>query len=244
MAIDWQGLWAELNERQQKYLLAIYEVDQVIEREETARTDWDRPPASEWRWMEFSLADGTGWESRLRQKLLDQQLVDPGTGATFAALESRGYIECRHPMGKWGSLAMGFLDKPMLQVKLTARGRRLVRAVTGQKASVRLPAGALREWHWQAMARLYQAYLTGTPMREFGGSGKRIGYGTFRRLVEYGPRDRPTPLARTRYEGSDHNGYLELTPFGLAYYEREYQRYRELYPGVAAPLPVPRVDTA
>ena len=48
-------MWEELNQRQQEYMKAIYEVDQ--EQEEHERGAWNRGgrprPAREWRWMEY-----------------------------------------------------------------------------------------------------------------------------------------------------------------------------------------------
>ena len=46
--------WADLNERQQEYMQAVYETDQEQEADE--RGMWKRGgtprPAREWRWME------------------------------------------------------------------------------------------------------------------------------------------------------------------------------------------------
>jgi hypothetical protein len=89
--------WADLNERQQQYMQAIYETDQEQEADE--RGMWKRGgtprPASVWRWMEYGVFDGVG--STLYTKLYLRKLIDEGTGSTFNALESRGFITC-----KWG----------------------------------------------------------------------------------------------------------------------------------------------
>src|SRR5256885_2456123 len=88
--------WVDLNERQQHYLQAIYETDQEQEADE--RGMWKRGgrprPASVWRWMEYGVFDGVG--SMLYTKLYLRKLVDEGTGSTFNALESRGFIKCKY----------------------------------------------------------------------------------------------------------------------------------------------------
>ena len=76
---------------------------------------------------------------------------------------------------------------------------------------------------------------------------------TVRRLREYRLKgqDRPLidwvevacePYVRKRWSGD--NGYvttvrdvLRITPFGLQYYRENYQRYRQMYPGIDAPEP-------
>lgn len=50
------AIWLALNERQRAYLKALYDCDQAEEanrRERAARGDWDRTPASEWRWQMY-----------------------------------------------------------------------------------------------------------------------------------------------------------------------------------------------
>jgi hypothetical protein len=47
-------VWAKLNDRQRVYLRALYDCDQATEaerRERAARGQWNRMPASEWRWQ-------------------------------------------------------------------------------------------------------------------------------------------------------------------------------------------------
>ncbi len=90
--------WADLNERQQQYVQAIYDQDQENERHEKSQwTRGGRPrPAIEWRWMYYGIMPETGSDSPLRRRLKVADLVDPGTGATFQALEARGYILCQY----------------------------------------------------------------------------------------------------------------------------------------------------
>jgi hypothetical protein len=46
--------------------------------------------------MFYGIFPETGSDSPLRHRLKIADLVDPGTGATFEALEKRGYILCRY----------------------------------------------------------------------------------------------------------------------------------------------------
>ncbi len=84
--------WADLNERQQEYMKAIYEVDQLQEQYEKQRAARDRRsrPADEWRWLIY--ADTERGHTPLKQRIVDKKLNDPGTGSTFSALESRELI--------------------------------------------------------------------------------------------------------------------------------------------------------
>ncbi len=78
-----------VNQRQQQYMLTIFETDQEQEADE--RGMWQRGGkprlAREWRWMEYGVFDGVG--STLYTKLYLRTLIDEGTGSTFAALEKR-----------------------------------------------------------------------------------------------------------------------------------------------------------
>jgi hypothetical protein len=79
--------WADLNECQKQYLLAIYETDQEQEADE--RSMWKRGgtprPTSLWRWIEYGVFDGVG--STLYTKLYLRKLIDEGTGSTFNAFD-------------------------------------------------------------------------------------------------------------------------------------------------------------
>jgi hypothetical protein len=140
-------MWAELNERQRDYLRAIYDCDQTTEagrRERAARGFYDRTPASEWRWQMYGPAD-----SALYTTLRTAGLVDPGTGSTWQALEDRKLVQCRYVPDAFGV--------QLLEVQITALGRKAVRAATGEQRPKPLPKGQLRERQWAALARLYAA---------------------------------------------------------------------------------------
>lgn len=136
--------WDALNERQRHYLTAIYEVDQSQEEDQRvagAMGDWDRQPASEWRWIRYYSEHG---DTEV-QEAIGREHIDPGTGSTFAALEKRGLIE-----------TTGNVDQFNLKIKITKQGRAAVRAALGVKSNAK-PAGLLSEWTWKALKLAYEA---------------------------------------------------------------------------------------
>jgi hypothetical protein len=160
--------WDDLNERQQRCLNAIYAQDQENERYEK-QAGWEpgmrTRPAAEWRWMEYGIEPATGDDSPLRYRLRVAQLVDPGTGATFGALETRGYIECSYAPVVGGDL--------LVLIRITRRGRKLVRANLGEQRERPLPPGTLRPWHWKALGALWESRPDG--LRGTGGMAIRVG---------------------------------------------------------------------
>lgn len=226
--------WDDLNERQRTYLLTIYRHDQA--EEEAQRSGWSRGirarPADEWRWMYYGEYDYGS--SPLKRALLGTGMVDQGTGSTFESLRSRGLVLVRsfHEPYRGGEDAV--------HVRMTTTGRKLAREATAEVHEKKLPAGTLRAWHWRALAQLYRAgAITGD-----GWSGdyyavddeqhdwrNRTTWETLRRLLEY----KWGALCHEVHFIS--GGRYELTPYGRAYYEREWARYRELYPDVDAPEP-------
>ncbi len=234
------ALWEDLNERQRTYLQALYECDQASEaerRDRAARGYYDRTPASEWRWQMYG---PTAPPEPLYQALRRAGLVDPGTGATWQALQTRGLVltrTLREPLGDF------------LQVQITPLGRKLVRAATNQPRPKAPPKGQLRERQWAALARLYAAGDEGLSndfmlYGEYGSSFKGFDWTrTLLRLRDY----RPTPLMEQYHvwvrvkrgdsQSTEQQYRMRLSAFGRDYYEREWAHYRELYPNVEAPAP-------
>ena len=135
MATDWQGLWTELNERQRLFLKLLYERERA--REQTYRSrEYSRSPlrkGGEWRWVDH--------QGDLCDRLYhDHQLTDPGEGSTWKALDDRGYVERR-----WRDerVLLGWVT--ILSVRLTRRGRQLVREVLRREPPEPAPAN-LPEW--------------------------------------------------------------------------------------------------
>lgn len=232
-------VWAELNERQRDYLRTLYECDQAEEasrRERAARGHWDRTPARVWRWQMYGPAD-----SALYTRLRTAGLVDPGTGSTWTALENRRLVQCRYVPDTFGM--------QLLEVQITALGRKLVRAATGEQRPKPPPKGQLRERQWAALARLYAAGDVGVSHDEMLYSrGSFDWMRTLLRLRDY----KPQPLMeeyRAPYHDNGDSTYREpesrmrLTPFGRDYYQREWARYRELYPAIDAPQPPEETPT-
>lgn len=241
-----ESLSRGLNERQRTYLQAIYRLDQ--EREADERGAWNRGqrvrPANEWRWIDYSTS-----ESLLRFALQQAKLVDEGTGSTFDSLERRGLIACRD--------ARDELGVPLLFVHMTAKGRKLIRSLTGEQREKPLPPGTLREWHWKALVAAYQAGSAGLEKDSWGYG--RISWKTWLRLRDYRYDRQEQPLIaevqtwvqvrRQVFTGKGPpNTYeertvteweyrLHLTPFGRTFYQQHWQHYRHLYPEVEAPEP-------
>src|SRR5919202_3146321 len=214
-------IWQELNPRQRAYLQALYGVDQAEEadrRRAAANGAFSRTPASEWRWMMYG---PVAPPSPLYQALRDASLVDPGTGATWQALEVRGLCQCRYVPDAFGV--------QLLQVQITKLGRKVVRAAISEQRPKQLPKGTLRERQWAALVRLYQAGDAGEASDDLlYGPGGFDWYKTIRRLTDY----RPAPLIKASSTWVDSRGEYRytITAAGRAYYEEHYQRYLALYP--------------
>ena len=230
--------WSELNDRQRAYLEAVYRADQDAEAWE--RSAWsqgrERRPADVWRWLLYGspLVD-----SSLQLALATSGLVDRGTGSTFAALEGRGLLLTRHArmhvvLGKWSGMV------EVLYVRMTAPGRKVVRAGLGEKAPQKLPAGGLREWHWRALAKAYGAGEEGLD-HEGGVDYGRIGWRTWLRLRDYQSKAHGLGgLVEEKlvgFSGPSSVHRLFITVDGRRLYRERWEEYRERYPDVEAPFP-------
>ncbi|MGU3567456.1 hypothetical protein [Paenibacillus sp. D51F] len=230
--------WEGLNKRQQLYLTAIYETDQDEERNAKASAAIDRHsrPADEWRWLPYGY-DQYGNMLPLMERIHSLNLIDQGTGSTFKALESRGMISLR-----WEPTTL--VDKIPI-VRITAKGRRVVRKATGEVRPKKQPAVMLREWHWRALSMAYQAYLEKTEglLDEWGtASYGGISWNTWLRLRGYRLNGEYIQLVKEHQNREAENWRLwyyvmRITPEGVRFYIREWNRYHELYPDVDAPAP-------
>ena len=226
-------LWQRLNQRQQRFFTAIYEVDQEQETAERARAArfYHSRPAEEWRWMLYATLAFTG-DMPVKRRLRTAGMVDPGTGSTFEALETWGYIVCRYT---------GFPDDPLISIQITPAGRKLVRQALSIQLHKWLLAGSLQEWHWRALVLTYAAKHTGG-IKQDGSYYGRIGWNTWLRLRDYKVQGTVRPLVKEHSEtrqnessrSSQTNYSLQVTAFGAAFYEREWPRYHALYPGALA----------
>jgi len=230
--------WGDLNERQQEYLQAVYEVDQEQEADEhSIWTRGGRPrPAREWRWIEYGVFDGVPTD--LYSKLHLRHLIDEGTGSTFNALEARNLITCKYSNIRRNG--QGTFER-FLTTQITPQGRKLVREATGAPREKSLPPGTLREWHWRAMAEAWKARPAG--LQSVAGSDYgHISWNTWLRLRDYkvgalieeystwGKKEPHMSATPQIY-------WVRLSPFGEQYYRDNWQRYRDLYPDVDAPRP-------
>jgi hypothetical protein len=227
-----------LNERQQTYLRCIYREDQDAERHESWR--WNqgqtKRSADEWRWLLY--ADLAGGATPLKRLLEREGMVDEGTGSTFSALERRGLILYRERFEPHiASL------KPLTSVRLTRKGRKEARKLLGESAPKKLPKGTLREWHWNALARLYEAGGELSSELHVSGCYGGIGWKTWLRLRDYYDTGRGLAKEHSRYvqrEGKwegDRVYVIRITEAGREFYKANYELYRTLYPDVEAPEP-------
>ena len=247
-----QITWQSLNKRQQDYLTAIYQADQEVEAEE--RSSFSRGgrsrPAEQWRPMPY----GSSFPGRLplpvKKHLNWTEQISEGTGSTLEALEKRGLIAMQHLsvealrsrgiITKW----QGILEpEPIPVIEITPLGRKMVRQALGIQMT-RHVTGTLQEWHWRALVLAYVAREGKGVAMEYGHYGDygRIGWKTWLRLREY----TPAPLIQEYHEqspGSPHtNYYVQITSFGIAFYERAFARYQALYPSIEAPAPLTPPD--
>lgn len=215
--------WNSLNSRQRTYLRSIYTVDQEAEKAEQQR--WhcgqQRRSASEWRWLLYGDAPSP---TRLKRLLLTADVVDSGTGSTFAALETRKLIWCRHSS-----------DVDWVWVRLTTLGRKVARTGLGEPAPKKIPTGTLREWHWEALAKLYAAgdaglFDDGIRSGYYGG----ISWNTWLRLRDYKAGALMKTVRTWDKHGRERYG-AAISDFGREFYRQNVARYRELYPFVSAP---------
>ncbi len=226
-----------INKDNYREIQAIYETDQEQEADERGmwKCGGTPRPAREWRWMEYGVFSGVG--STLYTKLYLRKLIDEGTGSTFNALESRGFITCKYTRTRRGG-ERTFDSFLMLQI--TKEGRALVREATGAKAHRPGEPGMLREWHWKAMVEAWKSRPAGVEsVNSYYG---HIGWNTWLRLRDFkaGPlveeyRTDGPYLAHVGYSVDIH--WIRLTLFGEQYYRDNWQRYRDLYPEVDAPMP-------
>lgn len=228
--------WADLNERQQEYMKVIYEVDQLQEQYEKQRAAMDRysRPADQWRYMEY--ADTYTGYTPFKRRLIEKGLVDQGTGSTFEALRERELILIKY-------------DHAVL-VRLTTKGRKLVRQAIGYQPQKKMPTGTLQEWHWKALIEAWKAGDDGI-VPDGRGYYARIGWNTWLRLRDYKVHGENEPLAeeksiRITWHKNEAIGLVTsytqeirmmITAFGKEYYRENWARYRELYPDVQAPEP-------
>jgi len=227
-------MWADLNERQQAYLQALFACDQAEEqarRRSAARGYWDQTPASVWRWQMYGPVSPS---SMLYRRLESAKLIDPGTGATWKALETRGQVRSRVTHDRFGG--------QLLEVQITPAGRKLVRGATGAAAPTRLPKGVLRERQWAALARLYVAGDMGIADEVLMGRGGFDWMQTLLRLRDYRSKSLMESYQRPRPPSADGSwnppeACCRLTVYGRAYYEREWAQYCQRYPAVEAPRP-------
>ncbi|MES2461021.1 MAG: hypothetical protein V4671_10585 [Armatimonadota bacterium] len=136
MAINWRFVWQQLNERQQAYLAVLYVAEQTkaVVFETPAYAKHPLQKGAEWRWCRYYTKDiKQGLDGRITRL----GMRDPGTGSTWEALAIHDYIEHRWeaPVERMSGVGgpSGHDDLDHLSVKLTTKGRKLIRENLGQE---------------------------------------------------------------------------------------------------------------
>jgi DNA-binding MarR family transcriptional regulator len=233
-----------LNERQELYLKAIYAEDQAAERHEAWRWNhgYGKRPADEWRWLLY--ADLAGGATPLKRLLKREGMVDAGTGSTFIALERRGLINHRE---RYESHIASI--ERLTSVRLTRKGRAEARKLLGESAPKKLPKGTLREWHWNALTRLYEAGGELSSELHVSGCYGGISWKTWLRLRDYFDTGMGLVKEHSRFVRVEWNpepkrvSVIQLTEAGRKFYYENWEKYRNLYPDVEAPSPDPKLKT-
>ncbi|MER5322266.1 hypothetical protein [Streptosporangium roseum] len=237
--------WAALNERQRLYLTAIYNADQAAERNAkgNARNWGPRPPASQWRWLMFSIkasAKLVGYTT-IQSTLRAGGEHDQGAGSSLSALERRKLIEVTYD-----KVMLGPFMVDCVKVKLTAPGRAAARAGLGVRAPSTPPPGMMTEWPWETLAVLYRAgsggmLMSATSWRDAEKAGQADRTPSWNGLLllrdrpdgEYMEEFRPPPTPENQFPG----GRVRITEQGRTHYLKHLACYRELHPSVEADDP-------
>jgi hypothetical protein len=147
----------KLNPRQRKYLELLYQADQEAEKRQRRRWHQSlrREPAHHWRWIPFSTDHPRAGTTEIQQRLTQEGIHDPGSGATLSALLRRGLIEVRTV-----DIDTSHGTAPQRQVRLTRTGRQTVREALSPRneSSQAMPA-----WLTQALNAVRNAPLPGLP---------------------------------------------------------------------------------
>lgn len=113
----------------------------------------------------------------------------------------------------------------------------------GESALKKLPKGTLREWHWNALARLYEAGGELSSELHTWGCYGGIGWKTWLRLRDYYDTGIGLAKEHSRYvqrEGKwegERVYCIKLTEKGREFYKANYEKYRTLYLDVEASEP-------
>jgi len=155
MAVQWQNLWAGLNERQQYFLRVMYRREcGLAAYYNSQKTMFDpKKKGAEWRWMCHNGEDGLARDLDVGAE--DERALrnNQGSGVTYKALEERALIERRWERALVFSLAHGEQAVSLLDVRLTPKGRRLVKTITEGEAGPGLASEKRRELERKAWDR-------------------------------------------------------------------------------------------
>ena len=136
MAIQWQKLWEDLNERQRHFLRVLYRRECELAAYYTSQRAMADPrkKRAEWRWMRHNGEGGLARDLDVGAEDEAALCNNQGSGATYKALEERALLERRWEHVRMFSFARGEQTVSLLDVRLTPTGRRLVKTAAEGEA--------------------------------------------------------------------------------------------------------------
>jgi hypothetical protein len=232
--------WSALNERQRRYLAAIYRRDQAAEQ--AARgggRDWGpRLPASEWRWVDFAIKAPVDVVGRtvIQEELRAAGEHDQGAGSSLAALKRRRLIDVDEDRVQVGVPPLGLVWVPRVRVRLTMAGRAAARAGLQDTRPSRTPKGLLSQWLWRQLVQVGKTEPAGLIDWELGGDAHvylgvdyRVGRNPSRGYIREREHRRER-LPDGRLPSSEWR--YHLTAAGRAHILEHLETYRRLYPDI------------
>ena len=196
MAIDWDKLWNGLNERQQRFLLAIYDRECAeAGYYQSQRSMFDsKKKGGEWRWIPHNIIGGL-CETLERRWGYDDQ----GIGSTYSALVDRGHIDRKF------TIEQGILGPfEVTWVKLTQQGRKLAKLHSE-------PEPPKDAWKTEIAEKINALLETTEPFEEWLRTGADLSNAREGLPQEYaGDARSPTPIARFLYANRISDRWVEI----------------------------------
>ena len=174
MAIQWQKLWDDLNERQRHFLRVLYRRECELAAYYTSQRAMADPrkKGAEWRWMRHNSEHGLARDLDVGAEDEWALRNNQGSGATYKALEERALLERRWEHVRMFSFAHGEQTVSLLDVRLTPTGRRLVKTVAEGEAGPAPAAERRRELERKAWGKArFRGHVLGDWEDAAGGPG-------------------------------------------------------------------------
>lgn len=233
----------QLNQRQQKTLIAIYHSDQETEANEKANYRLGRAQEKSSVWHRMQYPDEYGGETTLHRYLRQAGVISRGLGATLNVLEKYKLIDCSYYFTVLS-------ERKLLTIQLTTKGRKLARNLLGVQVPKRRPKGQLKERQWEALEFAYEMGDEGIKRDEWINYGGFSWQWTILRLRDYYGlgnglvEEKPYYEKHTYSDGSTYSEKkykLVITEKGKKYYRENQEMYMQLYPNLYIDVEAPKV---